>query len=111
MCRMQFVIKDGQLTAVDWAFNVYGGTQKEDGSWVSKWGSLYATDLKDAGCCLPSPRLQRPTPTSPTSTHDSCCMPSFACASQTLGRALETKVEVPACYRPAICQALLTCPL
>ena len=55
MCRMQFVTKDGRLTAVDWSFNVYGGTQKEDGSWVSKWGSLYATDLKDARCCLSSP--------------------------------------------------------
>ena len=58
LCRMQFVIKDGRLTAVDWCFNVYGGTQKEDGSWVSKWGSLYATDLKDARCCLSSPWLQ-----------------------------------------------------
>ena len=45
---MQFVIKEGKVTAVDWGFNVYGGTQKEDGTWVSKWGSLYATDLKDA---------------------------------------------------------------
>ena len=57
LCCLQFVIKDGQLTAVDWGFNVYGGTQKEDGSWVSKWGSLYATDLKDARCCLSSPWL------------------------------------------------------
>lgn len=48
VCCMQFVVKEGKVTAVDWAFNVYGGTQKEDGTWVSKWGSLYATDLKDA---------------------------------------------------------------
>ena len=55
VCCMQFVVKDGKVTAVDWAFNVYGGTQKEDGTWVSKWGSLYAADLKDARCCLSSP--------------------------------------------------------
>ena len=48
---MQWVIKDGKVTAVDWGFNVYGGTQKENGDWYSKWGALYATDLKDTRCC------------------------------------------------------------
>lgn len=49
---VQFVIKEGRVSAVDWGFNVYGGSQKEDGSWVSKWGSMYATKLKDARCSL-----------------------------------------------------------
>ena len=51
LCSMQWVIKDGKVTAVDWGFNVYGGIQKENGDWYSKWGALYATDLKDARCC------------------------------------------------------------
>ncbi len=51
LCCMQWVIKDRRVIAVDWGFNVYGGTQKENGNWYSKWGALYATDLKDARCC------------------------------------------------------------
>ena len=53
LCSMQWVIKDGKVAAVDWGFNVYGGTQKENGDWYSKWGLLYATELKDARCCKP----------------------------------------------------------
>ena len=46
---------------------------------MSKWGSLYATDLKDARCCLSPPRLQRQTSSSLTRIYDSCCTPSSAC--------------------------------
>lgn len=53
MC-VQFVLRgDGEpgkkeVAAIDFRFNAYGGVQKEDGTWWTKYGSLYATDLKDA---------------------------------------------------------------
>ncbi len=37
-----------EVLAIDFKFNAYGGIQKEDGSWWTKYGVLYATDLKDA---------------------------------------------------------------
>lgn len=37
-----------EVLAIDFKFNAYGGIQKEDGSWWTKYGALYATDLKDA---------------------------------------------------------------
>ena len=60
---MQFVVREPksgsgerEVAAVDWAFNAYGGTKNADGSWQSKYGTLYATDMADARCILcPSP--------------------------------------------------------
>ncbi|EIE23219.1 agmatine deiminase [Coccomyxa subellipsoidea C-169] len=37
-----------EVTAIGFKFNAYGGIQKEDGSWWTKYGTLYATDLQDA---------------------------------------------------------------
>ncbi|KAK9903367.1 hypothetical protein WJX75_003891 [Coccomyxa subellipsoidea] len=37
-----------EVAAIGFKFNAYGGIQKEDGSWWTKYGALYATDLKDA---------------------------------------------------------------
>ena len=52
---MQFVVRpssgnpaQNEVAAIGFKFNAYGGIQKEDGSWWTKYGALYATDLKDA---------------------------------------------------------------
>ena len=52
---VQFVVRpspgdpaQNEVVAVGFKFNAYGGIQKEDGSWWTKYGVLYATDLKDA---------------------------------------------------------------
>ena len=39
---------EAEVAAVDWAFNAYGATKNPDGSWQSKYGTLYATDMADA---------------------------------------------------------------
>ncbi len=38
----------GEVAAVQFRFNAYGAKQNPDGSWQSKYGTLYATDMADA---------------------------------------------------------------
>ena len=54
-CRLQFVVRGaegvnggGEVAAVQFRFNAYGAKQNPDGSWQSKYGTLYATDMADA---------------------------------------------------------------
>lgn len=54
---LQFVVRGaeglnggGEVAAVQFRFNAYGAKQNPDGSWQSKYGTLYATDMADARC-------------------------------------------------------------
>ena len=45
----------GEVAAVQFRFNAYGAKQNPDGSWQSKYGTLYAKDMADARWAEPLP--------------------------------------------------------